>query len=198
MSGVTGGVHARRAFMALCFYQVLRHFVRDKVSARARGPRAPLTRQPVAGRANQGGLRLGGMEIDALIAHAASNVLLERQHASDEYDLPVCARCGAPAEEREVTLASLLAAVEEAEAAARDAQGGAGGAGSKRKREEDDGAASAVLDAPVTALAPTAWCRHCSTGEHVVRLPTTYVSAQLLRAELLTAGMDARYVIQNS
>lgn len=58
ISGTTGEMYAQPWFLGVCFYQRLKHHVLDKVAARARGVRAVLTRQPVDGRANNGGQKV--------------------------------------------------------------------------------------------------------------------------------------------
>ena len=55
-----------------------------------------LTREPGVGRLRMhGGIRLGEMERDALLAHGASFIVQERLlHCSDESKALVCAKCG--------------------------------------------------------------------------------------------------------
>jgi len=53
------------------------HMVEDKTHARSTGPYSLVTQQPLGGKAQMGGQRLGEMEVWALEAHRASHVLQE-------------------------------------------------------------------------------------------------------------------------
>lgn len=93
--GETGESIEGELQMGLVYYQRLKHMVKDKIHARAKGPVNEVTRQPPHGRSKNGGFRLGEMERDVLIAHGAAGFLTDRYlYNSDAYETPLCKKCG--------------------------------------------------------------------------------------------------------
>jgi len=94
-NGMTGEQIETEIFIGPTYYMSLKHMVKDKINFRDRGPRTALTRQPVEGRANDGGLRIGEMERDAVIAHGATNFLTESMmERSDKFYIAICNKTG--------------------------------------------------------------------------------------------------------
>jgi len=95
-NGMTGEQLQADIFMGPTYYMRLKHMVKDKINYRATGVRTQLTRQTVQGRANDGGLRIGEMERDGILAHGASYFLNESFLVrGDEYYMAVCNKTGA-------------------------------------------------------------------------------------------------------
>jgi DNA-directed RNA polymerase I subunit RPA2 len=69
--------------------------VSDKFQVRTTGPVHNLTQQPVKGRKRSGGIRLGEMERDSLLAHGVSFILQDRlMNCSDYSQCHICTKCG--------------------------------------------------------------------------------------------------------
>jgi DNA-directed RNA polymerase beta subunit len=90
-SGRTGEQLGAAVFVAPTYVMRLKHMARDKVGAR--GGLAPVdavTRQPTKGRANEGGGRIGGMELDALCGHGLLGFVKEGAvERADGFDIAV-------------------------------------------------------------------------------------------------------------
>lgn len=94
-SGITGREFAADIYQGVVFYQRLRHMVNDKFQVRTTGPVTPLTGQPIKGRSKGGGIRVGEMERDALLAHGCAFLLQDRLMGCSDYKKEwVCKGCG--------------------------------------------------------------------------------------------------------
>ncbi|HIT77341.1 MAG TPA: DNA-directed RNA polymerase subunit beta [Candidatus Limihabitans stercoravium] len=75
--GRTGEPFENRVTVGYMYYLKLIHLVDDKIHARSIGPYSLVTQQPLGGKAQCGGQRFGEMEVWALEAYGAANVLQE-------------------------------------------------------------------------------------------------------------------------
>src|SRR6476646_649 len=75
--GRTGELFDRRITVGYIYMLKLHHLVEDKIHARSTGPYSLITQQPLGGKAQFGGQRFGEMEVWALEAYGAANILQE-------------------------------------------------------------------------------------------------------------------------
>ncbi len=75
--GRTGDAFDQPVTVGYTYMLKLAHLVEDKVHARSTGPYSLITQQPLGGKAQFGGQRFGEMEVWALEAYGASNILQE-------------------------------------------------------------------------------------------------------------------------
>jgi len=94
-NGRTGQQISTEIFIGPIYYYRLKHMVADKIQARGNGPKVMLTQQPTSGRSKKGGLRIGEMERDVLLAYGMSMFSKESMmERSDKYQYLVCRDCG--------------------------------------------------------------------------------------------------------
>ncbi len=75
--GKSGKEFDRPITVGVTYMLKLHHLVEDKIHARSTGPYSLITQQPLGGKAQFGGQRFGEMEVWALYAYGAANILQE-------------------------------------------------------------------------------------------------------------------------
>lgn len=95
MNGMTGEKLTCEIFIGPVQMLVLTHFVGKKMfSSTHTNKKNLLTRQPLNGRSNDGGLRIGEMEKDCLLAHGIGKMTNERlRDLSDKFIMIICNNC---------------------------------------------------------------------------------------------------------
>lgn len=81
-------------FLCPIYYQRLQKFVAKSVYSIDIGPTDIITRQPLDGKANQGGLRISELQRDVLLAHGCARFFSEKFFTdSDDFEVYIC-QCG--------------------------------------------------------------------------------------------------------
>jgi DNA-directed RNA polymerase II subunit RPB2 len=94
-NGMTGEQMTADIFMGVVYGMRLKHMTEDKWNARGAGRKEQRTHQPTGGRGNEGGLKIGEMERDAIVAHGVSEFLNESMMLrSDGDSFYFCNGCG--------------------------------------------------------------------------------------------------------
>ena len=94
-NGATGEQIKAAIFIGPVYGMRLKHMVEDKWQARGKGRKEVRTHQPTGGRGAQGGLKIGEMDRDAIIAHAGVAFYKESfMERSDGTTVPLCVACG--------------------------------------------------------------------------------------------------------
>jgi hypothetical protein len=94
-NGATGEQIQADIFMGVVYAMRLKHMTEDKWNARGEGRKEQRTHQPTGGRGNEGGLKIGELERDAICAHGVSSFLQESfMKRSDGTNFYVCNGCG--------------------------------------------------------------------------------------------------------
>ncbi len=82
------------AFVGVCYYTALQHQVQEKMFYRTIGNVNSISKQPTEGKSHNGGLRIGEMEKDALVAHGANAIIQDMfKNNTDAIDIRYCKIC---------------------------------------------------------------------------------------------------------
>ncbi|KKK17391.1 hypothetical protein AOCH_002024 [Aspergillus ochraceoroseus] len=159
-SGITGKEFAADIFIGVVHYQRLRHMVNDKFQVRTTGPVNNLTGQPVKGRAKGGGIRVGEMERDSLIAHGAAFLLQDRlMNCSDSQRTWICRDCGSFLS-TQVAVSS--AGSSKARLAAKAASGGQHQQNNNNNNNSSSSSSSSSASAALGGTTGIVRCRRCA------------------------------------
>ena len=94
-NGATGEQLEAAIFIGPVYGMRLKHMVEDKWNARGKGRKEVRTHQPTGGRGAQGGLKIGEMDRDAIIAHGGMAFVKESyMERSDGTTVSICTSCG--------------------------------------------------------------------------------------------------------
>jgi DNA-directed RNA polymerase II subunit RPB2 len=94
-NGATGEQIKTVIFVGPTYSMRLKHMVEDKWNARGEGRKEQRTHQPTGGRGNEGGLKIGEMDRDTILAHGVSSFFRESYtKRSDGTVIQVCTSCG--------------------------------------------------------------------------------------------------------
>jgi DNA-directed RNA polymerase beta subunit len=95
--GITGSWIDSEIYIGPTYYQLLQKFVEKQMYVSSVGKIDILTRQPLDGKANQGGIKISELLKDAITSHGSMSVLMSKFiYDSDRFDVYVC-RCGTKA-----------------------------------------------------------------------------------------------------
>jgi DNA-directed RNA polymerase II subunit RPB2 len=93
-NGITGEYIDCEIFIGPTYYQRLQKFTIDTIYSVSSGPSDAITYQPLDGKSSGGGLRIGEMERDVIVAHGSARFMAEKYfNHSDGFKEFVC-RCG--------------------------------------------------------------------------------------------------------
>ena len=94
-NGITGEQMETKVFIGPTYYFRLKHMVADKINYRLDGKVVNMTKQPTKGRGNNGGLRIGEMETNAIVSHGLSSFEKESMmERSDKHKVYVSKNTG--------------------------------------------------------------------------------------------------------